>query len=258
MNKIAFTFIAISILLSSSFIPFGNAIATQKEKTIEVPVQIYALQGVKKIKKKLPVEEVEKLKEKAYNAAKAISTLHDKSASFMEKMKANAIIDSFLYEMKRNGLLGSMSVEEAKELITGKYVQEQRMEMQKLKALAKFFQQNGWEINAMCGMYAEGIIVDVFPWNAFWVLCYIDLFFEFAGWIWFIFDTIPHATTIGIWKVSGRYYTPGEVITFGLLGRKNITGMDTRLITLGFTGVVFPFPWRLAIGFCPFVAMKEL
>ena len=93
-----------------------------------------------------------KLMYMANETGKAIAVLHSKNASFMDRAKANATIDSFLCVLKNNGLLGDMSIKEAKELITGKYFMKQKnsMEMQRLNAIAKFFQQNGWEINAMC------------------------------------------------------------------------------------------------------------
>jgi len=47
-----------------------------------------------------------KIKRMGKNAGKAIAVLYSKNASFMERMKANAAMDSFLYELKKNGLLG--------------------------------------------------------------------------------------------------------------------------------------------------------
>ncbi|OYT59085.1 hypothetical protein B6U81_06695, partial [Thermoplasmatales archaeon ex4484_30] len=65
MNKVSFAFTAIAILLAASILPsVGSENVSpviSNEKTIEVPVKIYTLHGVKEIKKELPVEEVAKL-----------------------------------------------------------------------------------------------------------------------------------------------------------------------------------------------------
>ncbi|MCD6222553.1 MAG: hypothetical protein J7K12_02570 [Thermoplasmata archaeon] len=64
MNKTVFSITAISILLLlASFIPVGNSIATKENesKTMEVPVRIYTLHGIKEIRKELPVNEAMKL-----------------------------------------------------------------------------------------------------------------------------------------------------------------------------------------------------
>ncbi len=52
MNKTVFSITAISILLLASFIPVGNSIATKENesKTMEVPVRIYTLHGIKEIR----------------------------------------------------------------------------------------------------------------------------------------------------------------------------------------------------------------
>ncbi|MCD6573108.1 MAG: hypothetical protein J7K95_03325 [Thermoplasmata archaeon] len=93
-----------------------------------------------------------KLMHMANETGKAIAVLHSKNASFMERAKANAIIDSFLCVLKKQWIAWGMSIKEVKDLITGKYLMKQKnsMEMKKLYAMARFFQQNGWEINAMC------------------------------------------------------------------------------------------------------------
>jgi len=108
MNKTTFTIIAITILLLTSFIPAGNVAATKEnESKVEVPVQIYTLQGIKEIRKELPINEAMKLQKMAYEAKEAMEILHGKNASFIERAKANAIIDSFLCVLKKNGLLGA-------------------------------------------------------------------------------------------------------------------------------------------------------
>jgi len=255
MNK-TFVFTAITILLLTSFIPFGNSIATKENetKTIEVPVKIYTLRGIKEIRKELPINEAIKLQKMANETGKAISMLFNKNASFMERAKANAIIDSLLYEMKNNGLLGGMSIKEAKELITGKYLQKQKnsIEMQKINAMARLFQQNGWEVNAMCGVFAFGeFIFDIHPWNLIlWLLFFsID---SIAFLLLVILDAIPHPTTIGYWIL----FLYPELHTIGLLGYKKLVGYELRAITLGFTGVIVLY--SDAIGFCPFIAMKKV
>jgi len=97
MNKTVFSITAIAILLAS-FIPVGNsmATATTKEKMIDFPVEIYTMHGVKRIEKKISLDEAMKLKRMGENAGKAIAVLHSKNASFVGRMKANAAIDSFL------------------------------------------------------------------------------------------------------------------------------------------------------------------
>ena len=266
MNKTAFTIIAITILLLTSFIPAGNVAATKEnESKVEVPVQIYTLQGIKEIRKELPINEAIKLQKMAYEAKEAMKILFNKNASFMERAKANAIIDSFLYELKKNELLGEMSIKEAKELITGKYFMKNRnsMEMQRFNAIAKFFQQNGWQVNAMCGMYGLGGL-GFHPWN--WIL--IQLFLSdliiignIALLLLVILDAIPHPTTIGFWRFTpyGFYPQYPEIETWGLFGYKKLEGYELKAITFGFTGSVIIIPWgSIAIGFCPFVAMKRV
>ncbi len=51
MNKTVFSITAIAILLAS-FIPVGNSMATKENesKTMEVPVRIYTLHGIKEIR----------------------------------------------------------------------------------------------------------------------------------------------------------------------------------------------------------------
>ena len=63
MNKTVFSITAIAILLLASFIPVGNSMATKENesKTMEVPVRIYTLHGIKEIRKELPVNEAMKL-----------------------------------------------------------------------------------------------------------------------------------------------------------------------------------------------------
>jgi len=108
-------------------------------------------------------------------------------------------------------LLGEMSIKETKELITGKYFMKHRnsVEMKKLHVMARFFQQNGWGINAMCYciMYG-GIIRDYFLWNlpiiyfVDWLINTNNLILTYLAIITFIlfivtFDAIPHLTTAG-------------------------------------------------------------
>ena len=273
MNK-ALTFIAIIVLLFAFFAPFEDVIAksSNEEKTIEVPVKIYTLQGVKEIRKELLVNEAMKLLYMANETKEAISMLFNKNASFMERMKANAIIDSFLYELKKNRLLGSMSIKEAKELITGKYLMKNRssIEMQRLNAIAKFFQESGWQINAMCGVFAAGNIYNFHPWNfllmvfiywAFhqsllpqWVLLLIPIYIAYT-----FVELFPHPTTIGIWIIerSSFYGHTSWIYTFGIFGEKS-TPHSGKFIafTLDFTGIVIG--GMIAIGFCGFIAFKIL
>ncbi|MCD6573985.1 MAG: hypothetical protein J7K95_07840 [Thermoplasmata archaeon] len=264
MNKTAFTFIAITILLLASFIPAGNAIATKENetKTMEVPVQIYTLHGVKEIRKELPIDEAMKLQKMAYEAKEAMEILFNKNASFIEKVKAHAIIDSFSYEMKKNELLGNLSIKEVKDLIMGKYFMKNRnsMEMQRLNAMAKFFQQNGWQVNAMCGMFASGLIIDIHPWNLILLLLsFSDLIIigTIAFLLLVILDAIPHPTTIGYWLI-GRPHPEVEcgIYTMGLFGIKSLENREISAWLFGFSGVVvFNL---IAIGFCPFIAMKRV
>ena len=116
MNK-TFAFIAITILLLASFIPVAeNVVAKEvKEvKTIEVPVKIYTLHGVKEIRKELPINKAKELLD-LFNETREAVKLLNSHATFKEKMEANAIIDSLLYKMKENGLLGNLSIKEARE-----------------------------------------------------------------------------------------------------------------------------------------------
>ena len=150
-----FSIAAMVILLLASFIPVGNsmatATATTKAKMIDFPVEIYTMHGVKRIEKKISLDEAMKLKRMGENAGKAIAVLHSKNASFVGRMKANAAIDSFLYELKKNELLGEMSIKEVKELITGKYFMKQNsMEMKKLYAMARLFQQG---VGSKCNVW---------------------------------------------------------------------------------------------------------
>ena len=103
MNK-TFVFMAITILLLTSFIPAGNAIATKENetKTMEVPVKIYTLHGVKEIKKELPINKAKELLD-LFNETRDAVKLMNSHATFKEKMEANAIIDSLLFKMKENG-----------------------------------------------------------------------------------------------------------------------------------------------------------
>ena len=63
-KKVAFAFTAIAIMLASSVSSVAGSVSEKQAdnaKTIEVPVQIYTLQGVKEIKKELPVNEAREL-----------------------------------------------------------------------------------------------------------------------------------------------------------------------------------------------------
>ncbi|MCD6447911.1 MAG: hypothetical protein J7L58_02550 [Thermoplasmata archaeon] len=280
MNKTTFTFIAIAILLLASFIPVANNVSAEKAneaKTIEVQVKIYTLQGIKGVRKKLPAYEARKLMHIANEAKDAIATLFSKNTSFMEKVKANAIIDSFLHELKKNELLGGMSIKEVKELITKKYLMKNKnsMEMQKINAIAKFFQQNGWEINAMCIMYGAGGF-GYHPWNVIWLsivlplwglcelivngsmLMIVDIIF---GSLVAIPEIIPHPTTIGFWRFVPYGFYPQHpwIETWGLFGYKKLEGYELVAITLGFTGSVITVPFAtIDVGFCPSIAMKRV
>ncbi len=263
-----FSIAAMVILLLASFIPVGNSMATAsattKAKMIDFPVEIYTMHGVKRIEKKISLDEAMKLKRMGENAGKAIAVLHSKNASFVGRMKANAAIDSFLYELKKNELLGEMSIKEVKELITGKYFMKQNsMEMKKLYAMARLFQQGGWEVNAMCGMYGLGG-AGIYPYNLIlWLLFLSNLIIisDIAFLLLVILDAIPHPTTIGYWNFVpyGFYPQHPEIETWGLFGYKKLEGYELRAITLGFTGSVITIPWAaIAIGFCPFIAMKRV
>jgi len=275
-KKIMFAFVSIAILLATSILPVVGSEnvspVISNESKVEVPVRIYTLQGIKEIRKELPINEAIKLQKMAYEAKEAMEILFNKNAYLMERMKANAIIDSFLYELKRNGLLGSMSIKEAKELITGKYLMKYDMEMKKLYAMARLFQQNGWQINTLCFCQMMGTINDLFPWNI--LIFYLEkmlfetgipilqrLAFIIHFYFWWIPDAIPHPTTIGYWTLGryGFYPQPPEIETWGLFGYKKLEGYELRAITLGFTGSVIIVPWAsIAIGFCPFIAMKRV
>jgi len=102
MNK-TFTFIAITILLLSPFIPARNAIATKENesKTMEVPVKIYTLHGVKEIKKELPMNEAKELLD-LFNEARDAVKLMNSHATFKEKNggKCNNRLFSFQNEGK--------------------------------------------------------------------------------------------------------------------------------------------------------------
>ena len=96
-----FSIAAMVILLLASFIPVGNSMATattkeERARMIDFAVEIYTMHGVKRIEKKIPLNEAMKLKRIGENAGKAIAVLHSKNASFVGRMKANAAIDSFL------------------------------------------------------------------------------------------------------------------------------------------------------------------
>lgn len=267
MNK-SFVFIAILLLLLTSFIPSIENVFAKEVKTIVFPVRIYTLQEIKEIKKEMPVNEAKKLLHKAYEAKEALSILFDKEATLMEKVKANTIIDSFLYEMKGNGLLEDISIKEAKELIIGKYPLKNSIEMKKLNAMTRFFQQNGWEVNAICSVLGTGV-VDYYPWNIPFIflanllfnggpiLVYLSVIILFLV---SIIDAIPHPTTVGYWNLIpyGFYPQHPQIETWGLFGYKKLEGYKLRAITLGFTGCVIVLPWAaVAIGFCPFIAMKK-
>ena len=219
------------------------------------------MHGVKRIEKKIQLNEAMKLMHMANETREAIAVLHSKNTSFKERMKANAIIDSFLYEMKRNGLLGGINIKEAKDLITGKYFMKQKnsIEIKKMKVIAKFFQQNGWEINAMCGVFALGLIIDVHPWNLHLLLLrFSDLIIigSIAFLLIVILDAIPHPTTIGYWLIS-RPHPEVEcgIYTMGLFGIKSLEDREISAWLFGFSGVVvFNL---IAVGFCPFIAMKK-
>jgi len=267
MNKI-FAFIAIATLLLTSFIPVAENVVAEESnesKTIEVPVQIYTLHGVKEIRKELPIDEAMKLQKMAYEAKEAMEILFNKNASFMEKIRANAIIDSLLYEMKKNGLLGNLTIKEAKELITGKYFMRNRnsVEIQRFNAIAKFFQQNGWQVNALCGMFGAGGF-GIHPWNYILLLLFLSeliIISEIAFLLLVILDAIPHPTTIGFWSFVPYGFYPQHpwIETWGLLGYKKLEGYELVAITLGFIGSVIVVPLAsIAIGFCPFIAMKRV
>ena len=259
---------------------------------MEVPVKIYTLQGIKEIRKELPVNEAIKLQKTVYEAKEAMETLFNKNTSFRERIRANEIIDSLLYEMKRNGLLGEMSIEEAKELITGKYFQKEKnsMEARKIMFISKLLNQNGWQVNALCYLNAGGNIINVHPWN-FIPILFINLIsnvafslvekHEFIATFLLLtavissfgislMESIPHLTTVGFWVIvqGGIPYSPppgwcGWLHTYGLFGKK---GMDLKtkgeqiiVITLGFTGIVLPLLFiRIAYGFSLFTAFKKM
>ena len=265
MNK-TFAFIAITIILLTSFIPVAeNASAKEAEetKTIEVPVKIYTPYGVKEIRKELPVNEARKLMHMADKTKDAIATLLSKNAPFMEKVKANAIIDSFLYELKKNELLGNLSIKEVKDLIMGKYLQKQKnsMETRKIMFISKLLNQNGWQVNALCYFSCGYSVLDFFPWNfipaiarsLIWIFSVLYLPFM-------ILDCFPHPTTIGFWIVDSKGITippHGFISTSGLLGEKNLEFKEGKsvAVTAGFTGVVLL--GIMAMGFTLFTAFKK-
>ena len=273
-KKVAFAFTAIAIMLASSVSSVAGSVSEKQAdnaKTIEVPVQIYTLQGVKEIKKELSVNEARELFSLSNETGEAVKMLVNPHATFREKLRANVIIDSFLSKMKGYGLLGNLTMHQARELITGRYLMKQRnsIEMQKMAMMAKLLENNGWEVNAMCYFDASGYIFSAFLWNLpliiasylislienavdhlllYYLLACIDIFLDI---IYLSLGTISHPTTIGYWDIAGVYGS-AYVYTLGLLGEKEILGR-TKAITIGFTGIVFGFG---AIGFCPFVAMK--
>ena len=273
MNKTTFTIIAITILLLASFIPVAENVTAEEAKeakTIEVPVKIYTLQGVKEIRKELPINEAMKLQKMANKAKEAMEILHSKNASFMERIRANEIIDSLLYELKKNGLLGNLTIKEAKELITGKYLQKQKnsMEARKIMFILKLLNQNGWQVNAMCYFTAFGAITDIFPWNLIpSLLAFIDYSSELISIIIallilfpiLLLDCIPHPTTVGYWIVrpAGMPYKHAIVDTIGLFGKKT-TGefKEGKVIafTIGFTGVVI---FLVSMGFTLLTTFKK-
>jgi len=257
MNK-AFAFITIAILLASSIPPVVESEwHTKNNKTMEIPVKIYTLNGIKEIKKELPVNEAKEILLLSNETAEALKMLINKHATLKEKARANEIIDSFLYKMKEYGLLGNLSIKEAKELITGKYLQKERNRMNKMAMMANLLQNDGLEINIMA-IFLTGSVVDIFPWNAFlWdILAYAPFFFPITEYLVIILltlpDMIPHPTTIGFW-IGGGPHKAEYFYTFGLLGEKEVVG-DGTAITIGFTGFVIMH--LMAIGFCPFVAMR--
>jgi len=175
-----------------------------------------------------------------------------------------------------------MGIKEAKELITGKYFIKHRngIEMQKLHAMVRFFQQNGWEINVMAYMYASGAIHPIYP-GSFLLWAGYQLFFLLTlysvpnillTWFFFmlctdlvfiylVYNMIPHPTTIGYWVSPLYLESEATVHTYGLLGQKNVTDVPKdiwgiRMWTIGFTGFVIPY--TAAFGFVPFIAMKEI
>ena len=169
-KKVAFAFTAIAIMLISSVSSVAGSVSEKQAdnaKTIEVPVQIYTLQGVKEIKKELPVNEARELFSLSNETGEAVKMLVNPHATFREKLRANVTIDSFLYKMKGYGLLGNLTMHQARELITGRYLMKQRnsLEMQKMAMMASLLSQNGWEVNAMCYFDASGYIFSAFLWN---------------------------------------------------------------------------------------------
>jgi len=276
MNKVSFAFTAIAILLAASILPsVGSENVSpviSNEKTIEVPVKIYTLHGVKEIKKELPVEEVAKLMYMTNETRGAMKLLFNEKASFMERMKANGIIDSFLYELKKKELLGNMTIKEVKDLIMGEYLQKQEndIEARKIMLIPKLLSQNDWEVNALCYLFAQGFVYDFYPWN-FIPMLSLYLAFHYGPIPWwlgifipFIFlDFIPHPTTIGYWIVepSGFYEKRGGVDTYGLLGKKEINlGSEEKaaVFTIGFIGLVLGFgTYRFGVGFTLFTAFKK-
>lgn len=153
-----------------------------------------------------------------------------------------------------------------------KQFQYYSIKMQKINAMARFFQQNGWEINTLCFCLMVGGICDIFPWNI--LIFYLEkllfetgipilqrLAFIIHFYFWWIPDAIPHPTTIGYWTL-GRYgFCPQhpEIETWGLFGYKKLEGYELKAITFGFTGVVIIVPLAsIAIGICPFIAMKRV
>ena len=276
-KKVAFAFTAIAIMLASSVSSVAGSVSEKQAdnaKTIEVPVQIYTLHGVKEIKKELPVNEAKELFSLFNETGEAVKTLLSAHATFGEKLRANVIIDSFLSKMKGYGLLGNLTMHQARELITGKYLQKERnsIEMQKMAMMAKLLENNGWEVNAMCYFDAVGYILGVFPWDIPLIIAsylidflqkflvdYTLLYFLLAGiivsldTIYLCVGAIPLPTTVGYWEiVSASAHGDVYIHTLGLLGSKDIGGW-AKAMTIGFTGVAVGFR---AIGFSPFVAMK--
>ena len=123
MNKVSFAFASIAILLAASILPsVGSENVSpviSNEKTIEVPVKIYTLHGVKEIRKELPINKAKELLDLFNETRDAMKTLLNPHITPKERVKANEVIDYFLYKMKENGLLGNLSIKEARELITG-------------------------------------------------------------------------------------------------------------------------------------------
>ena len=256
-TKTLFALAATFIFLSLTFLPTVQSedISEKTEDLQEVTFEIHTLNGIKEITKLLSSAQIDKLKTLTEELSNNLQILQESNATITAQSEAGNKIDSILAEFKGYGLLGDYSINEAKNLITGKYIQQIKdsIQLKRLEKTIQLLNEKEWDIsNTFCCFFAYGNVENYHPFKLFYLLPRPLL------------DFLPIPTTIGIWKIhkGPAFHGDAGITTKGLFGEETINidiGNKATGITIGFFGIIIRiFYADQAIGFSLFVAMKEI